>query len=113
MCGRYATTRSTAQLRETFKVAADHADEVTRQDYNMAPTKRAPIVLSAQPPDAGRDTTARQIRLAIWGLRPAWMTDPKPLSTESHGPRAQRPAWKKPAHVATPADRSRLLIIQS
>lgn len=65
MCGRYATTRSTAQLRKTFKVAADHADEVTRQDYNMAPTKRAPIVLSAPPPDAAKDATARHGR-SVW-----------------------------------------------
>jgi putative SOS response-associated peptidase YedK len=78
MCGRYASGRSTVDLAETFHIAADHADEVTRQDFNVAPSKRAPIVLSALPPDADKNAhPVRQLRLAKFGLTPAWMKDAK------------------------------------
>jgi putative SOS response-associated peptidase YedK len=70
MCGRYATTRSSADLSKLFE-AFDETEGAIEPDYNVAPTDRVPIV---------RMSTERQARLvsaARWGLVPAWMTDPR------------------------------------
>jgi putative SOS response-associated peptidase YedK len=101
MCGRYASSRSKVQLSETFHVSADHADEVTRQDYNIAPSKRAPIVLSALAPNAAEDAQAvRQLRLARWGITPAWMaksgTKGKPLSNARAETIAEKKTFQRP-----------------
>lgn len=62
MCGRYAASRSTDELVEELEIEADHTAEVPRgllktpqqpppgePDYNMAPTKTAPVVLTRAP----------------------------------------------------------------
>jgi putative SOS response-associated peptidase YedK len=78
MCGRYASVRSRQQLAEAFHVAQSNADEVPRRDYNVAPTKTAPVVLTAAPQDTQSDTAAvRQLRLSRWGLVPPWAKDAK------------------------------------
>ncbi|HKT03189.1 MAG TPA: SOS response-associated peptidase [Rugosimonospora sp.] len=69
MCGRYATTRSTADLAELFE-ALDESGGTLGPDYNVAPTDPVPIV---------RVTSAghRAVSAARWGLVPAWAKDPK------------------------------------
>lgn len=89
MCGRYAATANPDELVLEFEVEEDRTAEPGRSilvnpqeppvgtpDHNMAPTKRAPVVL-ARPPREDRDAPpVRQLRLLTWGLVPSWSKDP-------------------------------------
>ncbi|WP_020525076.1 SOS response-associated peptidase [Catelliglobosispora koreensis] len=68
MCGRYATTRSSADLSKLF-AAFDETDDVLAPDYNLAPTDPAPIVRVAE--------GQRRISVARWGLLPSWADSPR------------------------------------
>jgi putative SOS response-associated peptidase YedK len=68
MCGRYASTRSAADLAALFD-AEDMTDGDLVPDYNIAPTDPAPIV-HLMP-----DGTAA-LRVARWGFLPSWAPDP-------------------------------------
>ncbi|MEV6968873.1 SOS response-associated peptidase [Hamadaea sp. NPDC051192] len=70
MCGRYATTRSSADLSRLFE-AFDETEGAVTADYNVAPTDRVPIVRVS----ASRE--ARVLTVARWGLVPPWATDPR------------------------------------
>ncbi len=88
MCGRYAATANPDELVDEFEVEEDRTGEPGRSvlaapqdpppgrpDHNMAPTKRAPVVL-ARPPRGDREAPARrQLRLLTWGLVPSWSKD--------------------------------------
>ena len=89
MCGRYAATANPDELVEEFEVVVDRTGEATRSllaapqepsagtpDYNMAPTKRAPVVLTRAPRETeeGPEEPRRQLRLLTWGLVPSWST---------------------------------------
>lgn len=108
MCGRYAASRSPDDLVEEFEVEEDHTGDdgasPVQADYNMAPTKTAPVVLerlpradstdsadsadstdstdsdSAAEPAAAADepvgAAVRQLRQLVWGLVPSWAKDP-------------------------------------
>lgn len=102
MCGRYAATANPDELVEEFEVDRDRTDEPARSilknpqsppagtpDYNLAPSKQAPVVLSrldkaesstgsGDPDDPESSTTRaseRQLRLLTWGLVPSWSKD--------------------------------------
>ncbi|MEI2732933.1 MAG: SOS response-associated peptidase [Dermatophilaceae bacterium] len=107
MCGRYAAGKDRADLVEEFDVALDTTSEPGRSvlanpqdppagtpDWNMAPSKRAPVVLTraprghaapdrpAQEPPAVDERrpapeAQRQLRLLTWGLVPSWAKDVK------------------------------------
>jgi putative SOS response-associated peptidase YedK len=67
MCGRYATTRSAADLSALFEVS-DETDGLAA-DYNVAPTDPVPIV---------RQTRRQEqpvLSVARWGLVPSWAKD--------------------------------------
>ncbi len=53
MCGRYAASRSPDDLVEEFEVVEDHTRDPdsppVSPDYNVAPTKAAPVVLERRP----------------------------------------------------------------
>ncbi len=69
MCGRYATSRSSAELGALFD-AVDETEGELAPAYNLAPTDLAPLVrVSAR---AGRVLSA-----ARWGLVPSWAKDPR------------------------------------
>jgi putative SOS response-associated peptidase YedK len=70
MCGRYATTRSSADLSKLFE-AYDETEGAARPDYNVAPTDRVPIVRFS----TGR--AARVLTVARWGLVPPWAAGPR------------------------------------
>jgi putative SOS response-associated peptidase YedK len=95
MCGRYATTQTSASLNDAF--GADLADSFVElePDYNMAPTKLAPLVI-ARPSDDGRPT--RELLTAKWGLVPSWAKDPsignRMINARSETV-AEKPAFKK------------------
>jgi putative SOS response-associated peptidase YedK len=68
MCGRYASTKSSADLATLFD-AIDETEGELAPDYNVAPTDPVPIVrLSARTPEP-------VLSVARWGLVPAWSVD--------------------------------------
>jgi putative SOS response-associated peptidase YedK len=74
MCGRYATTRTAADLSQIF-AAMDDTDDGLAPDYNVAPTDPVPIVrMSAS---AHEGAGGRVLSLARWGLVPPWAEDPR------------------------------------
>jgi putative SOS response-associated peptidase YedK len=70
MCGRYATTRSAADLSALFE-AYDDTGSALAPDYNVAPTDPAPIVRMSQ------TLGGRTLSGARWGLLPHWSKDAK------------------------------------
>jgi putative SOS response-associated peptidase YedK len=90
MCGRYASSSRPEDLIEEFDVDEDWTEQRSRSilatpqsppagqpDFNIAPTKAAPVVLSrAAQGDADAGPT-RQLRLLTWGLVPSWSQDVK------------------------------------
>src|SRR5215470_9232929 len=60
MCGRYASSRRAEDLVEEFEVEATGGDGPgldpagMQPDYNVAPTKTAPVVLERRPRDRDR-----------------------------------------------------------
>jgi putative SOS response-associated peptidase YedK len=67
VCGRYATTRSEADLSDLFD--AVDVTEGLGPSWNVAPTDPVPLVRVS----AGRD--ARVLDTARWGLVPPWAKD--------------------------------------
>ncbi len=89
MCGRYAASRSPGDLVEELEIDLDATGQPSRSvlsrpqdppagapDWNMAPTKQAPVVLT-RAPRATEQGAVRQLRLVTWGLVPSWAKDPK------------------------------------
>jgi putative SOS response-associated peptidase YedK len=68
MCGRYATTRTAADLTALFEAIDISRGEVA-VDYNVAPTDPVPLIRMS----ASRG--ARALDVARWGLIPTWATD--------------------------------------
>lgn len=96
MCGRYAASAHSDELIEAFDVDLDATAEPARSvlanpqtpppgapDFNMAPTKQAPVIVMRSPrgqaEEAGSEPAApvRQLRLLTWGLVPSWSKDLK------------------------------------
>jgi putative SOS response-associated peptidase YedK len=90
MCGRYASSAHPEDLVEEFDVDQDLSGErirsilVTPQsppagepDFNLAPTKAAPVVLTRAARGDADAVPTRQLRLLTWGLVPSWAKDPK------------------------------------
>lgn len=92
MCGRYAVDADADELIEAFDIELDATAEPARSmlvnpqspppgaaDFNMAPTKQAPVILTRIPRGSDPLTTApvRQLRLLTWGLVPSWSKDPR------------------------------------
>jgi len=107
MCGRYATTQTPASLNDAF--GADLADSFVElePDYNMAPTKLAPLVIARSPgggagagaANGGADgPLTRELLTAKWGLVPSWAKDPsignRMINARSETV-ADKPAFKK------------------
>jgi putative SOS response-associated peptidase YedK len=68
MCGRYATTRTAADLTALFD-ALDVSRGAIAVDYNVAPTDPVPVIrMSAT-------HGGRVLDVARWGLVPSWASD--------------------------------------
>ena len=67
MCGRYATTRSAADLSDFFEAYDDTVSLAA--DWNVAPTDPVPVVRMSQ------RRGERVLATARWGLVPHWATD--------------------------------------
>jgi putative SOS response-associated peptidase YedK len=77
MCGRYAASRSPDDLVEEFEV--EHVDRTDglAADYNVAPTKPVPAIVTRPPRGRRDDPPVRQLTVLQWGLVPSWAKDPK------------------------------------
>ncbi|MBE3076296.1 MAG: SOS response-associated peptidase [Actinobacteria bacterium] len=88
MCGRYASSSRPEDLVEEFDVEQDRTGERSRSilvtpqsppagqpDFNMAPTKVAPVVLTRVVRGEADAAMVRQLRLLTWGLVPSWSKD--------------------------------------
>jgi putative SOS response-associated peptidase YedK len=71
MCGRYATTQTSTSLNQAFEIDLVNSCVELEADYNMAPTKLAPIVIGRRPEDPA-GPTQRELLTARWGLIPSW-----------------------------------------
>ncbi|WP_250002024.1 SOS response-associated peptidase [Actinoplanes sp. M2I2] len=67
MCGRYATTRTEADLEDLFEAVS--VVEQLGPSWNVAPTSPVPVVRNSHSHDARVLDTAR------WGLVPPWAKD--------------------------------------
>jgi putative SOS response-associated peptidase YedK len=90
MCGRYASSARPEDLVEEFDVEEDRTGERLRSilaapqsppagepDFNVAPTKAAPVVLTRSARGDAEAEPRRQLRLLTWGLVPSWAKDLK------------------------------------
>ncbi|MGW6910028.1 SOS response-associated peptidase [Streptomyces sp. NPDC054940] len=78
MCGRYASTRSPADLAQMFQVTDWHPEETLAPSWNVAPTDEVWAVLERTARDADADAPAhRRLRPLRWGLVPSWAKDAK------------------------------------
>ena len=79
MCGRYATTRTSAELDDAFSASLADGATLPEADWNVAPTKQAPLVIGSVPDGAdARDPELvpdRELLAATWGLVPSWAKD--------------------------------------
>jgi putative SOS response-associated peptidase YedK len=118
MCGRYAASANPDDLAEEFDVDVDRTGEPARSilvnpqspppgtpDYNMAPSKQAPVVLTralrgTDESYAAESGPQRQLRLLTWGLVPSWAKDVK-VGMRMINARAdsvlEKPAFKRAA----------------
>jgi len=90
MCGRYASSSRPEDLVEEFEVDEDRTGQASRSilatpqnppagqpDFNIAPTKQAPVVLTRAVRGDADAAPVRQLRLLTWGLVPSWSKDVK------------------------------------
>lgn len=75
MCGRYATSKTPDALADEFAAQVAQSDLSFEPDWNVAPTKPAPIIIE-RPAKEDRQG-GREVLLAQWGLVPSWAKDPK------------------------------------
>jgi putative SOS response-associated peptidase YedK len=91
MCGRYATTRSDADLSLLFD--AVNVTDGFAPSWNVAPTDPVPVVRVSQ------RRAARVLDTAKWGLVPVWAKDPR-VGGRMINARAEtlmeKPSFRKP-----------------
>jgi putative SOS response-associated peptidase YedK len=80
MCGRYASTRSAADIATEFRAVDATGEHAPPPDWNVAPTKPVLAVVRRHPRDAegtpDQTRTERSVRVMRWGLVPSWAKDP-------------------------------------
>jgi len=90
MCGRYASSSRPEDLVEQFEVDDDRTGQAARSilaapqsppagqpDYNVAPTRQTPVVLTRAVQGDSGEAALRQLRLLTWGLVPSWSKNVK------------------------------------
>src|SRR3954465_2596138 len=98
MCGRYATTQTSASLNQAFEVDLANSFVELEADYNMAPTKLAPLIIGRRPEELASDAPPqRELMTARWGLIPSWAKDPsignRMINARAEGV-AEKPAFR-------------------
>jgi putative SOS response-associated peptidase YedK len=102
MCGRYASTKSAADIADEFRAVDATGDAAPDADYNVAPTKPVLAVVQRHPRDADGTAdgsrTERSVRVLRWGLVPSWAKDPS-VGSRMINARAEtaatKPAFRK------------------
>ena len=97
MCGRYATTQTSTSLNQAFEIDLANSFDELEADYNVAPTKLAPVVIGRAADDASRPPL-RELLTGRWGLIPSWAKDPSigsRLINARSETVAEKPAFKK------------------
>lgn len=100
MCGRYASSTTTAGLYGAFEIDEVFGDDL-EPSWNVAPTDPVRAVLQRRP--RGEDTGAaeiRQLRTVRWGLVPSWSKDKKGAARLINARRetvTEKPAFKRAA----------------
>jgi putative SOS response-associated peptidase YedK len=88
MCGRY-TLFETKDLGPRFNLATKSPGFVSKDNYNVAPRQRLPIVYQKD--------DARNLELMQWGFLPAWSKDPakdrRPINTRAESV-FNSPMWR-------------------
>lgn len=96
MCGRYATTQTSASLNHAFEIDLANSFVELEADFNVAPTKLAPLVIG-RPPAESAAPPRRELLTARWGLIPSWAKDPsignRMINARSESV-AEKPAFK-------------------
>ncbi|MCW2770284.1 MAG: hypothetical protein JWR27_1717 [Aeromicrobium sp.] len=99
MCGRYATTQTASTLNQSFEIDLANSFVELEADYNMAPTKLAPVVIGRRAEESPQDSPAqRELLTARWGLIPSWAKDPSigsRLINARSETAAEKPSFKK------------------
>lgn len=96
MCGRYATTQTSASLDRAFEIDLAGSFVELEADYNMAPTKLAPVVIGRR--EDADQPLRRELLTARWGLIPSWAKDPSigsRLINARSETAAEKPSFKK------------------
>jgi putative SOS response-associated peptidase YedK len=96
MCGRYATTQTSTSLNQAFEIDLANSFVELEADYNVAPTKLAPLVIGREGESTSRPQ--RELLTAKWGLVPSWAKDPSignRLINARAETIAEKPAFKK------------------
>jgi putative SOS response-associated peptidase YedK len=75
VCGRYVARRGVDDLLAEFEAVDLTGDVVLEPDYNVAPTKPVPAVLTRHRPGEKGSPAFRQVRVGLWGLVPSWAPD--------------------------------------
>lgn len=99
MCGRYATTRTSTELDDAFAARLADGAELPDPDWNVAPTKQAPLVVGRRRDDAEESAPPeRELLAATWGLVPSWAKD-RSIGNRMINARsetvAEKPAFKR------------------
>jgi putative SOS response-associated peptidase YedK len=108
MCGRYAASANPDDLAEEFEVDLVELRQPIQPDYNVAPTKPVPVVITRR--DRGAEESvapARRLRVMRWGLVPSWAKDVK-IGSRLINARVET-AGEKPAFRKALAERRCLL----
>jgi putative SOS response-associated peptidase YedK len=99
MCVLYATTQTSATLHQAFEIDLANSFVELEADYNMAPTKLAPVVIGRRDDTStSSEAPRRELLTARWGLIPSWAKDPsigsRMINARSETV-ADKPAFKK------------------
>ena len=111
MCGRYATTSTPASLNAEFGIDLANSFAELEPDFNLAPTKIAPIVVACAKGDA---EPFRELMKARWGLIPGWAKDAaigNPMINARVETVAEKPSFRKAfAKRQAPSAKRRALV---
>lgn len=98
MCGRYVVTKKPQELAQEFAVDHIAVDGPVEPDYNVAPTKNVPAILTRTRREQDGGGLERQLRAVRWGLVPSWAKDPSignRLINARVETAAEKPAFRK------------------
>lgn len=73
MCGRFTSAYSQDELIDAFDIKVGSVDLELLPDFNLAPTRLAPVVVASPAPNDPSAQAVRQLRNLRWGLIPSWM----------------------------------------